>query len=66
MFLATFVCLQLLLFLIIASITLWIDQLVNAAIAHMSSHTPIYLGLFITTMVVSIFIVEVSSYILNV
>ncbi|TDL16338.1 hypothetical protein BD410DRAFT_795455 [Rickenella mellea] len=50
-FLGVFVCLQLSVFLVLASIALWIDQLMNGAIAHISTHTTIYDALFISTVI---------------
>lgn len=49
---ALLVCLQLGVFLLVAAMALWVDQLVNTAIAVISSHTLIYKGLFITTTLV--------------
>ncbi len=51
--LAVLVCLQLSMYLMITSMGLWADQLLHGAIAAVSSHTQIYLGLFIFTIVVS-------------
>ncbi len=53
MFLGVFVCLQLSVYLLVASTALWIDQLVNGAIASISSFTPVYLALYIFTIIVS-------------
>lgn len=53
LFLGVFVCLQLSVYLLVSSMGLWIDQLVNGAIARISSFTAIYLALFIFTIIVS-------------
>jgi hypothetical protein len=53
-FLGVLTCLQLSVYLLVASTALWIDQLVNGAIAKISSFTTIYLGLFIFTVIVII------------
>lgn len=50
LFLGLFILLQLSVYLLIASTALWIDQLVNGPIAHISSHTAIYMGLFVFTL----------------
>jgi len=50
-FMAVLVCLQLAVFVLVVAMGLWIDQLVNGAIAKISSHTPIYQALFLTTTV---------------
>jgi len=52
LFLGVFVCLQLSVYLLVSSMGLWIDQLVNGAIARISSFTAIYLALFIFTIIV--------------
>jgi len=50
-FMAVLACLQLECFVIVASMGLWIDVLVNTAIAEISAHTTIYEGLFILTTI---------------
>ncbi|KAI0311848.1 hypothetical protein OF83DRAFT_1149128 [Amylostereum chailletii] len=50
-FLAVFVCLQLAVFFLVVAMSLWIDQLVNGAIADLSWHTGVYEALFISTTV---------------
>ena len=45
---------QLLCYLLVTAAGLWIDQLINGAIASISSYTPIYKGLFISTMILLI------------
>lgn len=52
---AVLVCLQLECFVVLAAGGLWIDVLVNTAIANISSHSLIYKGLFIITAIVSEF-----------
>lgn len=51
LFLGFFTCLQLAVYLLLTSIALWVDQLVNGAIARISSHTAVYIGLFVFTLV---------------
>jgi len=53
-FLAFFVCLQLTVFFFVISTSLWIDQLLNGAIALISDDTPLYLALFITSTTILI------------
>jgi len=53
-FMAVLACLQLEAFVLTAAMGLWVDVLVNTAIAHISSHTPAYEGLFVTTTVILI------------
>ncbi|KAH8114892.1 hypothetical protein DFH11DRAFT_1877246 [Phellopilus nigrolimitatus] len=48
--LGLFTCLQLLVYLLITSAALWIDQLLTGAIASISSHTTVYLALFVGTL----------------
>lgn len=50
-FLCVFVCLQLLVYLIVTAMGLWVDQLFHSAIKSISSFTTIYVALFIFTMV---------------
>ena len=51
LFLGLFTCLQLAVYLLVTSVALWVDQLVNGAIARISSHTTVYLALFTFTLV---------------
>jgi len=53
-FLAFFVCLQLSVFFLVTATSLWIDQLLNGAIALISNHTALYLALFITSTTILI------------
>lgn len=51
---ALLVCLQLGVFLLVAAMCLWVDELVNTAISVISAHTVVYEGLFITTILVRV------------
>lgn len=51
-FLAFLVCLQLSVFWLVAAMSLWIDELMNGAIAVVSSNTAIYLALFIISTLI--------------
>ena len=42
-------CLHLSIFFLFSAMGLWVDQLANGAIAHISTHTQIYMALFIFT-----------------
>jgi len=48
-FLAVHVCLLLSVFFLVTAMGLWVDQLMNSAIALISEHTPVYQALFIAT-----------------
>jgi len=50
-FMAVLACLQMEAFVLVTGMALWIDVLVNTAIAQISEHTPIYKALFICTCV---------------
>jgi hypothetical protein len=50
-FLAVLACLQLEAFILITSVGLWIDVLMNTAIKEISSHTAVYDALFISTVI---------------
>lgn len=50
---AVLACLQLEAFVLLAAMGLWIDVLINTAIAEISAHTLEYKGLFIATSIVS-------------
>ncbi|CAL1697872.1 unnamed protein product [Somion occarium] len=50
-YLAIFVCLHLSVFLVIAAMALWADQLINGAIAAISTHTAIYYTLLLATII---------------
>ncbi|KAI5120629.1 hypothetical protein M0805_009389 [Coniferiporia weirii] len=43
-------CLQLLVFVLVTSASLWVDQLITGAIAAISSHTTVYIALFVFTI----------------
>jgi len=53
-YLCMLVCLQMAVYLFIGSTGLWIDQLFNSALTKISTHTPIYVGLFLFTIIVLI------------
>ncbi|RDB19618.1 hypothetical protein Hypma_013245 [Hypsizygus marmoreus] len=53
-FMAVLACLQLEAFVLTAAMGLWIDVLMNTAIARISAHTTIYQGLFILTIILLI------------
>jgi len=48
-FMALLACLQLEAFVLVTSMVMWVDVLVNTAIAKISAHTKLYEALFITT-----------------
>lgn len=50
-FLALLACLQLEVFILVAGMSMWIDVLLNTAIAKISVHTPEYIAVFITSAV---------------
>ncbi|TFK37643.1 hypothetical protein BDQ12DRAFT_150777 [Crucibulum laeve] len=50
-FMALLACLQLEAFVLVAAMGLWIDVLIKTAIAKISAHSTIYLGLFIITTI---------------
>ncbi|EIN05842.1 hypothetical protein PUNSTDRAFT_137327 [Punctularia strigosozonata HHB-11173 SS5] len=50
-FLAIWVCLQLSVFFLVTLMGLWVDQLVNSAVKHVSSHTTIYFAAFLFTLI---------------
>ncbi|KAF8154026.1 hypothetical protein B0H34DRAFT_720077 [Crassisporium funariophilum] len=50
-FMAVLACLQMEAFVLVTSMGLWIDVLMNTAIARISAHTPIYKALFIATAI---------------
>jgi len=53
-FMAVLACLQLEAFVLAAAMGLWIDVLMNTAITEISAHTPVYIGAFISTILVLI------------
>lgn len=53
-FLGVLICLQLSVYVLVMPTALWVDQLINGAIAKISSHTTVYIGLFVFTLVVSL------------
>ncbi|KAI5120285.1 hypothetical protein M0805_005342 [Coniferiporia weirii] len=52
LFLGVFICLQMSVYLLVASTSLWIDQLINGPLAKISWHNHVYLGSFIIANVV--------------
>ncbi|KAF5375349.1 hypothetical protein D9615_008029 [Tricholomella constricta] len=50
-FMAVLACLQLEAFVLVAAMGLWIDVLINTAIAKISAHTALYKALFIVTAI---------------
>ncbi|KXN93354.1 hypothetical protein AN958_00278 [Leucoagaricus sp. SymC.cos] len=56
LFLAVLSCLQLEVFILVTAMGLWVDVLSNTAIRHISKHTAAYLGVFITTSIVSLIV----------
>ena len=51
-FLAVLVSIQLSIFILVNAMALWVDQLLHGAINKLSSHTTVYDGTFIFTIVV--------------
>ena len=49
---AVLACLQMEAFVLVTGMGLWIDVLVNTAIAQLSEHTAVYKALFISTCIV--------------
>lgn len=52
-FLGIFICLQLSVYLLVTSTSLWIDQLVNGPLIEISSHNNIYIGVYTAANAVS-------------